>query len=149
MGPLRKTLTKFGVRQARRHPRATLKMVSAAGRHPRRTMKAVQVVRMARQAPELAQDRAVRKRARAATSRAAKATRRARKIGWQSAATDDRVRRHLVAAARQANDAMRAAGAKSRRRGRARRMLLGASVLGAGAYAGRRRWTQSQEAATR
>jgi hypothetical protein len=133
---MRRTLVRFGARQARRHPRIVLKVGTTAVRHPRGTLR---LVRWARQGPAMARDGDARRRAGRAAASAGRAAGRARSIGPLGAGADPKVRRDLLEAVRGVRDAYRESKARARRRRRVRRVAVGATLVGAAAYAGRAR----------
>ena len=131
---MRRILAKLAWRRAKRHPRTALKLTASAVSHPRRTAK---LIRFARRASTVAQDTATRKKARAATASASRAAARARQIGPTAAAGDKRFLAELRRAAQATVATYHAATRKPKRR--LRRVALGASLIGAGLYAKKRR----------
>lgn len=143
MASMRTTLTRLGMRQARRHPRAAMKTGLLAARHPRRTRRLFRIAGLAQRAPQMAQQRSTRRHLKAAAVSASRARTRARRIGSPAAAADERVLRNMAAAVRESAEAYRSAAARERRRRRARRLAFGASAVAAGAWMGRRRMADS------
>jgi hypothetical protein len=133
---MRRTLVRFGARQARRHPRIVLKVGAAASRHPRRTLR---LVRWARQGPAMARDRDARRKTGRAAASVGRAAGRARSIGPLGAGADPKVRGELLDAVRGVREAYLESTARARRRSRVRRVAVGATLVGAAAYAGRGR----------
>jgi hypothetical protein len=122
-----------------RNRKPLMRVARAAARRPGRTAAVAAGVQRAKVTAErFANDPQAKRQGRIAVSAAGRAAKRARELGAARAATDPGVLGELRAAAAAMSAGLAATEHQHSRRGRIGKIVVGAGMVGAGAYAGYR-----------